>query len=195
MPAKTPDPKRKPALMEETIIIAGQGGQNIQFTGRLLATAAMELGCNATLMAAYGVETRGGFSRVEVTISSQEIGSPVIDKADILILLSKESYSRYHTQVKPTGVRIVNTSLIKVEDPTGTVTDLKIPATQLSIEMQLPRLANLIMLGAFLKHSRLFELDHISKVLFGMVKGTIHENYLENNRQALEFGFGLMGKG
>jgi 2-oxoglutarate ferredoxin oxidoreductase subunit gamma len=180
---------------EETIIIAGQGGQNIQFTGRVLANAALEQGRKSTLMSSYGVETRGGFSRVEVTISSSEIGSPVIEKAGILILLSQESYDRYHTQIKPDGLRMINTSLVKLSSAPGAAGDIKLPASQLAIEIGLPRLANLIMLGAFLKHTRLFELEHVLRILHQMVKGTAHENYIENNRKALEFGFGLMGKG
>ncbi|MFQ5524089.1 MAG: 2-oxoacid:acceptor oxidoreductase family protein [Acidimicrobiia bacterium] len=77
------------------IRIAGEGGQGLVTAGRILAEAAILAGYNATQNQVYGPQSRGGASRSDVIISSEEIGFPLTQELDFLLLLSSEAYRRY----------------------------------------------------------------------------------------------------
>ncbi len=61
------------------MIVAGFGGQGVLVIGNLLAYAAMKEGRQVTYLPVYGVEMRGGTANCTVVISSNEIGSPVVE--------------------------------------------------------------------------------------------------------------------
>jgi len=82
-------------MSRSEIRIAGAGGQGVVTAGRILAEAAIVSGANATQSQVYGPQSRGGASRSDVVIATGEIGFPLADHIDILVVLSSEAYSRY----------------------------------------------------------------------------------------------------
>ena len=60
------------------IRLAGTGGQGAILAGILLADAAVRDGKNVVQTQSYGPEARGGASRSEVVISTQEIHYPKV---------------------------------------------------------------------------------------------------------------------
>ncbi len=81
------------------IRIAGAGGQGVVTAGRILAEAAILSGKSATHSQVYGPQSRGGASRSDVVIATEEIGFPLADHVDLLIVLSAEAYAKYQPQV------------------------------------------------------------------------------------------------
>jgi len=79
----------------EEIRIAGAGGQGIVMAGRILAEAAILSGYDAAQSQVYGPQSRGGASRSDVVIESGEVGFPLVDDVDSLVVLSIEAYARY----------------------------------------------------------------------------------------------------
>jgi len=77
------------------IRIAGEGGQGLVTAGRILAEAAILAGYNATQNQVYGPQSRGGASRSDVIIAAEEIGFPLTQDLDFLVVLSAEAYQRY----------------------------------------------------------------------------------------------------
>lgn len=75
--------------MEKSVIIAGYGGQGVLFAGKLLSYAAIIENMNTTWIPSYGAEMRGGSANCSVKLGNDEIGSPIINKPDILIALKK----------------------------------------------------------------------------------------------------------
>ena len=93
--------------MEKSIIIAGYGGQGVLFAGKLLSYAAIIENMNTTWIPSYGAEMRGGSANCSVKIANDEIGSPIINKPDILIALNIPSFNRFEKDVKKDGLIIV----------------------------------------------------------------------------------------
>jgi len=76
--------------------------------GRILAEAAILSGSNATHSQVYGPQSRGGASRSDVVISAEEIGFPLADNIDLLVVLSGEAYARYAPELAEHGRLVVD---------------------------------------------------------------------------------------
>ena len=73
------------------VVISGFGGQGVLLIGNLLAYAAMREGKHVTFLPIYGVEMRGGTANCTVVVSSQAIGSPVIERPHAGIIMNLPS--------------------------------------------------------------------------------------------------------
>lgn len=93
-------------MSRSEIRIAGAGGQGIVTAGRILAEAAILSGMNATHSQVYGPQSRGGASRSDIVIASDEIGFPLADDIGYLVILSAEAYARYQPEAG-NGCRLV----------------------------------------------------------------------------------------
>lgn len=142
------------------ILCAGSGGQGVLVTGNILAHAGMDSGKNITWYPSYGSEMRGGTANCNVKISSDEIASPYVKNADILICLNEVSIDKFESIVKPNGLMVVNTSMIQtVRTYRDDIKVVEIPATEIAEKLGNTRGINLVILGAVTKASGLFELD------------------------------------
>jgi 2-oxoglutarate ferredoxin oxidoreductase subunit gamma len=74
--------------------IAGAGGQGVVTAGLMLAEAAVLSGLRATHSQVYGPQSRGGTSRSDVVIAQGEIGFPLADSVDLMLVLNRESWER-----------------------------------------------------------------------------------------------------
>ena len=103
--------------MYEQIVIAGFGGQGVLFAGKILAYMGMDTGKELSWLPSYGPEMRGGTCNCSVIIADSQIGSPIIQRPDALIVMNKPSLEKFVDTVKPGGVIVLDSSLIdtKVE--------------------------------------------------------------------------------
>ena len=136
---------------EHRLIVAGSGGQGILTLGKLLCMAAMSDGKKATYLPAYGPEVRGGTANCQVVISPDVIYSPLVELADSLIIFNQLSYERFGGALRDGGLMLVNSSGVDLgtEGERRCAALLALPATELAAEMGDVRVANIIMLGAF----------------------------------------------
>ncbi len=95
-------------MSRSEIRIAGAGGQGVVTAGRILAEAAILSGSNATHTQVFGPQSRGGASRSDVVIDTGEIGFPLADAIDLLVVLSAEAYSQYQPELGGHGRLIVD---------------------------------------------------------------------------------------
>ena len=86
--------------MNTSVIISGFGGQGALFAGMLLCHTAIKENKHTTWIPAYGAEMRGGAVHCSVNISDEEIPSPVIDEADVVIALNNNSLVKFENKVK-----------------------------------------------------------------------------------------------
>jgi len=105
-------PAPAPVFQTKEIKIAGFGGQGVLFMGVALATVAMREGYHATWLPSYGPEMRGGTANCNVVLSSQPIGTPLVDYPDILVAMNAPSLRRFQDQVKPDGLIVFDSSVI-----------------------------------------------------------------------------------
>ena len=100
--------------MDMSVIVAGFGGQGALLAGIILCHAAVIEGKKTTWIPSYGAEMRGGAVNCAVNISDDEIGSPVIDKADFVIAMNDVSQIKFEDKVKNGGCMIINSSLSNI---------------------------------------------------------------------------------
>ncbi|MCL2080789.1 MAG: 2-oxoacid:acceptor oxidoreductase family protein [Oscillospiraceae bacterium] len=144
------------------LIIAGFGGQGVSVAGFILAEAAMGLGWTVTWFPSYGAEMRGGTANSHVKIADGEIASPYVTKPDYLIILNETSLDKFEKRLKPGGMLVINTSLVRTGR--GYRKDIKfarLPATEIAIGFNNAKGANIAMLGAFCAVSRIFEPEYL----------------------------------
>lgn len=136
------------SVRELRLKVAGFGGQGVLSLGYCVAEAARLSKRYTTWFPSYGPEMRGGAAACSVVISGQTIGSPAVDRPDVLVCMNQPSYERFASQVQADGTLIVDASVpLEVKVPTG-VRVVGVPAIELAIKFGLPKAANTIMLAA-----------------------------------------------
>lgn len=173
---------------QESVIIAGFGGQGVLFAGKLLAQTAMHANREVTLIPAYGAEVRGGTSNCTVIIDEHPIASPMVSSPTSLVIMNKASLARFAPSLRPGGILLYNSSLI---DTTPNLpeadTVVPIPADELAIELGNRKAANMVMLGAYIRLRRIMDLTDVVEALpFALAER--HHNTLPTNATALKKG-------
>ncbi len=127
----------------------------------------------------------GGTAHCNVVVSSQEIGTPLVDQPDVLIAMNGPSLSRFEAQVKPGGLILFDSSLISWTPERPDVDQLGIPASQMAHELGELKVANLIVLGALMGRIPFLETATIHKAIDTVIS---NPNLRNLNTKALELG-------
>ena len=170
------------------ILIAGFGGQGILFTGKAIAYTGLKNGLEVSWLPSYGPEMRGGTANCSITLSDTPIGSPIVDKPDILIAMNLPSLEKYYNETEKNGFVVYDSSLINKKDLRDDLSTFGIPATKLASDNELSGLANMIILGKVIKETGVLTLDQIKNSLAQMVPAKKAE-LLNNNIKAIELGY------
>ncbi len=174
--------------MIRTIRISGFGGQGVMLTGQLLAYAANKQGLHSIWVPTYGPETRGGTANCSIIISDQPIYSPVFKNSDDLLIFNEPSLSKFGKKVKPGGNIFYNSSLIKQTVNEEDIHCYAVPMSELAQSLDKPQVANMVMLGAYLKKVDIFKEEAIMDSLKYFL-GEKKLNMLPINQTALAIGF------
>ena len=174
--------------MDSNVLIAGFGGQGVLFTGQLYANACMNEGLNVTWFPAYGAEMRGGTVNCTVCMSDEEIACAFVDKPTNVIALNGPSFERFESQIRPGGIMIVNSSLIKAQASRKDITYKFVPMTEIATELGNAKMTNLVSLGAFIKALPVVKKESIIAMLKEKLTGK-KAQMLEGNILAFEKGF------
>lgn len=171
--------------MENKVICAGFGGQGVMSMGQLLAYAGMIEDKHVSWLPSYGPEMRGGTANCGVTVSDEEIGSPVItNDADIAIVMNLPSLIKFEKDVKPGGKIFINSSLIEKKVERTDIEAYYIDANKIAADIGNIKAANLVMLGAVLKSTPIVDIESILEA-FKKVFGPSKEKFIPQNREAL----------
>ena len=174
--------------MENKVICAGFGGQGVMSMGQLLAYAGMIEDKYVSWLPSYGPEMRGGTANCGVTVSDEEIGSPIItNDADIAIVMNLPSLIKFEKDVKPGGKIFINSSLIEKKVERTDIEVYYIDANKIAADIGNIKAANLVMLGAALKSTPIVDIESILEA-FKKVFGPSKERFIPQNREALVKG-------
>jgi len=178
--------------MQTNVIMAGFGGQGILFIGNLLAESALLEGYNVTYLPSYGVEMRGGTANCTVVISDQEIGSPQVSFAEVVLAMSEQAREKYQSRVKSEGLLLVNSSLAEVNKiaRNNQIEVLALPFNQIATEMGEVKFASMIALGCYLAQKPVVKLESIEQILKEQLAGK-KAQFLSLNLKAIEKGLEL----
>jgi 2-oxoglutarate ferredoxin oxidoreductase subunit gamma len=172
------------------LIIAGFGGQGILFIGKLFAHSAMLEGKHVTWFPSYGAEIRGGTANCTVIISNEMIGSPVIHRTNSLLIMNEASMKRFEPQLKPQGLLIMNSSLIKNSPNRLDIETIKVKATDIAEELGNTQVANMVMLGALVGKTKIIDPNTISRALREIIPEH-KRDIIPLNERAFKKGFNL----
>ena len=170
------------------LLIAGFGGQGILFFGKLLSYKALFENQEVSWLPSYGPEMRGGTATCSVTISSNLIGSPIIDSPDVLVALNLPSLDKYEDRVRSGGKIFVDSTLVQRKVRRKDVESFYIPSTSISTDLGRSTLANIVLLGKVLKECPALGRDKIDEALKKVVSAQ-HQALYEINLKAINRGY------
>ncbi len=175
-------------MATEKIILAGFGGQGVMSAGQLLTYAGMLENKQVSWLPSYGPEMRGGAANCSVMVSDSPVGSPIItNDATSAIIMNLPSLDKFENDVAKDGILLVNSSLIERKVEREDVTVHYVPANEIANDLGNSRVANMVMLGAFLEATKAVETDSVLEA-FKKVYGPRKEHLVPLNKEALERG-------
>ncbi|MBQ2644439.1 2-oxoacid:acceptor oxidoreductase family protein [bacterium] len=133
--------------MEQSIIIAGFGGQGVLSAGIILANSFMLNDKQVTWYPCYGAEMRGGAVNCEIVVSDTEVTSVHKKETDILIALNDLSFNKFLSKVKSGGIVIANATLIEKKYPREDVKYIFENISDTARELGSIKAANMVSLG------------------------------------------------
>lgn len=171
----------------QDVIMAGFGGQGVMLIGNLLAYAGMDAGLNVTFIPVYGPEMRGGTANCTVVVSDEEIGSPVILRPKGVIVMNEPSLLKFQPRVEDGGVAIINSSLIDMKlAEKGRIRTVGVAANEIANGLGDVRMANMVILGAYVKATNVMPLDAVKSALRHVFP---KEKLIPANEGALRAGY------
>jgi 2-oxoglutarate ferredoxin oxidoreductase subunit gamma len=188
-------------LKEIRILVAGSGGQGVLLLGRLIAYGGMIEGKEVTCFPSYGAEMRGGTANSTVILSDEMIGSPIVGNPDILIVMNEASLNKFQSKIRPNGLLIFDSSLIKSPEIRSDITAIDIPASVIaasangkgsppngpSLSAAQMRSANMVMLGALIGETGILRGENAVNALERLTSAKSKKT-LEGNKEAIRRG-------
>ena len=174
--------------MKCRMFFAGSGGQGTLAIGQIIAKAAMEEGREVTWLPSYGPEMRGGTANCTVVVSDQPIRCPLIDEADVLVVMNLPSLLKFEPMVVPNGLLFINSDLVPQEPKRSDLRVHKIAVNTEAQKLGSDKAANIIMLGAVLAETNLVKKETIEYELEQLFSGRKAKS-LDMNRKALHLYF------
>ena len=168
------------------MFFAGSGGQGIMMMGQMVASAAILDGSSTTFFPSYGPEMRGGTANCTVIVSGKPISSPIIFESDCVTAMNLPSMLKFEPTLKPGGVLLLNKSIIHQDAKRSDINVYEINANDIAIELGNPRIANMIMLGAFVRTTNIVSADKIEKIIHDTFHGKGDE-LVEINLKAFHY--------
>jgi 2-oxoglutarate ferredoxin oxidoreductase subunit gamma len=174
--------------MEFRTIFAGFGGQGIVSMGKMLAHAAMHHGKNVTFYPSYGIAMRGGTANCCVTVSDDDIASPIFNNPNVLGALNEQSFDYFLEHLEPGGVLLVNSTLVKKKAERTGITAHYVPVSEIAEELGDGRMANMAMIGATVKATQMLPLNVVLDVIASNFSGKF-KALIDQNQKAMQRGY------
>jgi len=174
-------------------IFSGFGGQGVLSMGFTLANAAMLEGKYVTYLPSYGVEVRGGTANCTVVVSDEEIASPVASEPDFVVAMNQPSFARFQSILQSGGLLCANSSIVDTSAARRDIEVLNIPTSELAEKLGTIKVANMIMLGAFIRASDIISFDFVIKHL-SEILGEGKSKLIKMNKEALDLGFNYINE-
>jgi len=171
-------------MASQQIIFAGFGGQGILSMGKFLAYAGMDANMNVSWLPSYGPEMRGGTANCSVIVQDDQVGSPIVTKADTVVVMNRPSLDKFEDAIVPGGLLILDSDLVDRAPERTDIEVISVPAQTVAAEIGSKTIANMVLLGALVAKTGIVSMD----TLLGALKAHGKEKFYESNKLALEKG-------
>ena len=176
--------------MERNLMVAGFGGQGVMTLGKFLADATCHsTDKNVTFFPSYGAEQRGGTANCYVVISDDEVGAPLGDAMDDLIVMNDPSLNKFLYKLLPGGTLFINRSIVTSEITRKDIKVVKVPVTGMALEMGNSKVLNIIMLGVYVGYTQVVP----AEVVWNTIEQKLGKKpaLLPLNKRAFEAGLAI----
>lgn len=174
--------------MTTQLLLAGFGGQGVLFAGKFLAYKGLLENRQVSWLPSYGPEMRGGTANCSVILSDEPVGSPIVSKPDVLIAMNLPSLDKYENEVVSGGTIIVDSSLIERKVNRDDIKVFYVPATKMAKDIDAPTLANMILVGKFIRETGAVSYDNLEDALKKIVSAR-HQDLYGINLNAINNGY------
>ena len=157
--------------MTNEIMIAGFGGQGVMAIGKTLAEAGMKENKDVSWLPSYGPEMRGGTANCCVVLTDDAIVSPIVLEPTELIAMNLPSLLKFEPTVKAGGTIFVNSSIISEKVTRTDVKAVYVPCLEIAQELGNMKVANMVMLGAYIQAMGNLSFETIKEMLVHMFTG------------------------
>ena len=168
-----------------TLKVAGFGGQGVLLLGEFLGKMGMREGMEASWLPSYGPEMRGGSAHCHVCLSYTHIGSPLVYTPDVMIAMNEVSLRIFAPQVKAGGVILYNRKQLPEDFSVPQAKTACVPASEIADSLGSSKVANFVMLGAFLEQTACMPQETALRLLDETVK---NRSLIELDRRAVVAG-------
>jgi 2-oxoisovalerate ferredoxin oxidoreductase beta subunit len=179
-------PDHKVQIEEARFKISGFGGQGVLLLGLVVSQAGMLARRKVSWIPSYGPEMRGGTANCSVTVSDEEIGSPLIQEPTVLVAMNGPSLDKFGNDVVPGGTIFWNSSLIEQGPQRANVTSVPVPVNEIADRLGNPRVGNMVMLGAMLAHGSVISKEAAVAALPAVIAA--RPEMIQLNVKAIEAG-------
>ena len=175
-------------MAEDRVVVAGFGGQGIISLGKILAWIGMKSGRNVTHFPSYGAEMRGGTANCTVVISDDEVASPVFSSPTLAIVMNDPSLVKFGKMVEKGGILVLDSSHVRGNSGRIDIRTVAVPATDEANRLGNLRIANIVMLGVYMRLRSYLERELGEEAIKTFFAGK-REGVVEQNLQAFSAGY------
>ena len=173
--------------MNQQMIFSGFGGQGVMLMGQILAYAGMWEEQQVSWFPAYGPEMRGGTANCSVIISDKKVASPIVSRATALLAMNRPSFDKFEPNIAPAGRLLVNSSIIDRRSCRDDIEAYYIPCSDIALKLGEPKVANIVMLGAFVEACGCVKGESVIDALQHKL-GEHKSGLIPVNQEALRYG-------
>jgi 2-oxoglutarate ferredoxin oxidoreductase subunit gamma len=173
--------------MQTNIMISGTGGQGILAAADFLGEALFRNNFHVVATRSYGAEARGGSAQSVVIASDKEIYDIQFESSDAMLVLSLPAYRKYIGVARKGSMVMVDSrvlSRLKPEEVRKDVETVAVPAADLAEKLGNPIVANMVVLAAYTKKTRIISLDQLRDAVKALMRPQFHDL----NLKAIEAG-------
>jgi 2-oxoglutarate ferredoxin oxidoreductase subunit gamma len=177
-------------ISRRDVIIAGLGGMGVLMIGQILSCAALREFKHVSWLPSYATEKRGGLCECTVIFSNEDIASPIIDRAQTVMVLDAAQLETFESRVCPGGIILVETLGLQNEKKEKDYKLFRISGIEAAINLGRIQVSNLIMLGAYVAVTKAIPQQLVEEELERRFSdsGSVLEQNQKAFRQGLKLG-------
>ena len=158
-------------MKKREIILSGFGGQGVMSIGKNLAEAGVVEGLEVSWVPSYGPEMRGGTANCTVILSDQRIGAPLVEQTTEIVVMNRPSLIKFEPVVQPGGIAFINSSIVPDKVTRDDIRAIYVPCDAIAKELGNPKVANMVMLGAYVGATEALKVETIEEMIHEMFTG------------------------
>ena len=174
--------------MEREILLTGIGGQGVQLAAKVLALAATREGREVMWLGTYGGTMRGGNTDATIVVADEPIVSPpMVSRAWSAIISHPRFFEPFRSKMRADGFVVADEDLLEDDLGLEGTRILPVRATTIAREIESPKGASLVLLGAYAALTGIVSPESLDDALASSLP-SYRQQFLEMNQRALAAG-------